>query len=99
MRTILGLTLAVTFVSGVSAADLNYGYDEPAVLYRDEVYAPPPPRRVVRVTRTTCITCRGSRLPWGGLRRTYEADLPWGGLPAYCPPEVMAARPVLVRKY
>ncbi|MBM1172058.1 hypothetical protein [Microvirga arabica] len=97
MRIILGLTLAIVVVSGASAADLDYGYDEPDVLYRDEVYAPP--RRVVRVTRTPCITCRGSRLPWGGLRRTYEADLPWGGLPAYCPPEVVSARPVLVRKY
>jgi hypothetical protein len=97
MRTILGLALAATIVSGVSAADLDYGYDEPAVLYRDEVYVSP--RRVVRVKRTPCITCRGSRLPWGGLRRTYEADLPWGGLPAYCPPESVAVRPVLVRKY
>jgi hypothetical protein len=99
MRIILGLALAITVVSGASAADVGDGYYESDVVYMDEGYAPSPPRHVVRSTRTPCVTCRGSRLPYGGLRRTYETTLPWGGLPEYCPPEFVTAQPVLVRKY
>ncbi|PVE25674.1 hypothetical protein DC522_04995 [Microvirga sp. KLBC 81] len=104
MRIVLGLVLAITAASGASAADFGSGsyepgYYEPDIVYADEVYAPPPSRRVVRVGRLPCVTCPGARLPYGGLRRTYEADLPWGGLPEYCPPEFVAQQPVLVRKY
>ncbi len=99
MRTILGLALAITLISRASAADLEYGYYEPGVVYMDEGYATPPPRHVVRIKRTYCVTCLSARLPYGGLRSTYEADLPWGGLPEYCPPEFVYSQPVLVRKY
>jgi hypothetical protein len=99
MRTILSLALTIMVVSGASAADLGDGYYEPDVVYMDEVYAPSPPRYVVRSKRTPCVTCRGSRLPYGGLRRTYEATLPWGGLPEYCPPEFVTSQTVLVRKF
>lgn len=99
MRTILGLALTIAVVSGASAADLDYGDYEPDVVYMDEVYAPAPPRYVVRNKRIPCVTCRGARLPYGGLRKTYEATLPWGGLPEDCPPEFATSQTILVQKY
>ncbi len=58
------------------------------------------PRRVhvVRTTVMPCIKCRGSGLPWGGLRPTYKVSLPWGGLPDYCPPVQAVRRAVVVVK-
>ena len=51
-----------------------------------EVYRYPGIRVVGR--RVACVKCRGSGLPWGGLRPVRRAQLPWGGLPDYCPPTV-----------
>jgi hypothetical protein len=99
MRITLGLALAFTMASGAFSADLGDRYYEPdeAVIV-EEAVRHPAPRRIVKVKRSTCVGCSGSRLPLGGLRETHVPRLPYGGLGTYCPPELQTRQVVLRRK-